>query len=388
MKSLIKCDFMRKKTIIILLILTLAIYALNIKVQSSIEENDYSPTSLELTPHDPILIDSDSDFEDFPGLGTAEDPYLIEDYNITTTNNYGIHISGTTKYFVVRNCYVDAGEYGISISNVADGTAIVLNNTCNKSYFGIWIEDSGNSTVANNTCSNTDDNGIYLSYSDNSTVANNTCSNNRDDGISLYYSGSSTVTNNTCNNNNNWEGISFLYSGSSTVVNNTCYSNNRGITFYFSGSSTVTNNTCNINNIYGIYLWSSDFCVITYNLLQENRGYGVYLDSNSGNNFIHHNTFVDNGLGRTSQAYDDGTDNYWYDTEADEGNYWSDWSGVGSYPIDGEANSVDLYPLGEPLIVEYPQILLLTLIVSIVALFLTRTISKKTKKDKAENRRT
>ena len=29
-----------------------------------------------------------------------------------------------------------------------------------------------------------------------------------------------------------------------------------------------------------------------------------------------------------------------------EGNYWSDWSGYGSYQIDGEANAADLYPEG------------------------------------------
>ncbi len=106
---------MRKKTIIILLILTLTIYALNINVQSVVEENDYRPNSLELIPHDPIEITSDSDFEVFPGTGTEIDPYVIEGYNITTTSTRGISIRGTTKYFTIRNCYVDAEENGIHI---------------------------------------------------------------------------------------------------------------------------------------------------------------------------------------------------------------------------------------------------------------------------------
>ncbi len=254
----------------------------------------YDPLSYSsLTPHDPISITSDSDFEVFPGSGTVEDPYVIEGYNITTISDEGIYISGTTKYFIVRNCYVDAESIGIYIYDVADGTATVINNTCSN-------------------------------YSDN------------DYGILLSYSGSSTIANNTCN-----------------------------------------------RNYRGIYFEDSDFCVVTYNLLRENEGYGVYFWYGSDSNLIHHNTFVDNNLGGTSQAFDDGTNNTWYDTEKLEGNYWSDWSGIGSYYIggDGEADSVDLYPLGEPVVVEYPQIVLLTLILSIVTLFLTRTISKKVKKE-------
>ena len=92
----------------------------------------YNPPSYSsLTPHAPISITSDSNFEVFPGSGTEVDPYIIEGYNITTTSDEGIYISGTTKYFIVRNSYIDAEWYGIYISNVADGTATVINNMCN-----------------------------------------------------------------------------------------------------------------------------------------------------------------------------------------------------------------------------------------------------------------
>ncbi|GAG81070.1 unnamed protein product, partial [marine sediment metagenome] len=124
---------------------------MNINVQITAEENNYRPTSLELTPHDPIEITSDSDFEVFPGTGTEIDPYLIEGYYITTTSESGISISSTTKYFTVRNCYVDADLYGIYVDDVAYGTATVINNTSNSNVYGIrfWFSDS--STVANNT---------------------------------------------------------------------------------------------------------------------------------------------------------------------------------------------------------------------------------------------
>ncbi len=538
---------MKKRSILILLTLTLSIYASNINVQITAEENDYTPTLLELTPHDPIEITSDSDFEVFPGSGTAEDPYVIEGYNITTTEYNGIYITDTTKYFTVRNCYVDAEDYGIYIDDVADGTVTVINNTCNNNYRcginlwssgsstvinntcndnleGIYLSNSGISTVVNNTCNN-NDKGIWLNFSGISTVENNTCNNNwrgillqdsvsstvvnntftncgldilegtidahlsytvrnnwvngkilgfytnldstiiaesvygqlilvncnnvtvRDQilnnatiGLSLRYCTYSTIINNTCNNNiigiylhysdsltvinntcsNTWHGIYLSYSVSSTVVNNTCNNNNWcGIMLWDSGSSTVANNACSNNNMvgiyldssgsstvinntcsknyYGIYLYSSSSCVITYNLLQENEKYGIYL-YNSVNRLIHHNNFVDNNLGGTSQAFDDGANNYWYDTATKEGNYWSDWSGAGSYSIDGSASSEDLYPLDEPTehtttehtttehttiestTDENPLNFTFALLMLVVPLILTRTISKKAKK--------
>ncbi len=399
-----------------------------------VEKNERNLSLSSLIPHDPISIISDSGFAVFPGSGTEEDPYVIEGYNITTTDDNGIFILGTTKYFTVRNCYVDAEKYGIYIYDIADGTATVINNTCNNndydgislSYsdsstvannecinntYGIWLSYSNSSTVTNNTCINNND-GIYLWFSDNSTVANNTCSSNNSRGIYLRYSGSSTVANNTCSNNdigillsdsgsstvanntcsyNNWA-ISFSGSGSSTVVNNTCSSNNTyGIHLYSSGNSTVANNTCNnntygiwlsysnsstvtnnecsnntygiwlsysnsstvanntcsSNNIRGIYLSSSD-CVVTYNLLQENEDYGIYLHRSkyyvSSDNIIYHNIFVDNNLGGSSQAYDDGKSNTWYDPETKEGNYWSDLETRCTHKIDGKAHSKDIYP--------------------------------------------
>ncbi len=413
---------MKMKTILVLLILTLSIYASNINVQIIAEENNCRPTPLELTPYDPIFITSDSGLEVFPGSGTSEDPYVIEGYNITTTDISGIYITYTTKYFVIRNCYVDAKYSGICIGNVADGTTSVINNTCNNNDWGIRIQSSVSSTVANNTFTNC---GLYISEDTIEayllyTVENNwvngkklgfytnldsmivaepiygqlilvNCTNvtvrdqilnSATNGLFLYSCTYSVIINNTCNNNS-FRGIVLFSSVSSTVSNNICSNNNDlGIFLYFSVSSTVSNNTCSNNN-YGIYLHSSDFCFVTYNLLQGNEGYGIYLFSRS-DNLIHHNTFIENNLGGTSQACDDGANNTWHDSTTHEGNYWSDWSGTGSYSLDGSAGSEDLYPLNEPAEYSTDENQLnftFTLIMLVFPLILTRTISKKAKKE-------
>ncbi len=135
------------------------------KNSASMLEN---PLSFDLTPHAAIDIDSDYDFITlgFPGSGTAEDPYVIEGYNITTTSHTGIYISGPTKYFTVRNCYVEAEGYGIYIGHVADGTATVINNTfSNNGEYGINIHYSDNILIHHNNFVDNNLGGSYRGFS-------------------------------------------------------------------------------------------------------------------------------------------------------------------------------------------------------------------------------
>ncbi len=66
-----------------------------------------------------------------------------------------------------------------------------------------------------------------------------------------------------------------------------------------------------------------------------------------------HNAFINNSwqdldVEYTSQAFDWGQNNNWYNDISLEGNYWSDWSGIGVYELDsysGETSNSDPYPL-------------------------------------------
>ncbi|MHA1401270.1 MAG: right-handed parallel beta-helix repeat-containing protein [Candidatus Heimdallarchaeaceae archaeon] len=222
---------------------------MNIQQKDLNEENIKSRfPSLTLTAHDPIEIASDAEFSIFPGAGTPDDPYIIEGFNIATTSNYGIYIYDTTKYFIVRNCFVDASYIGIYIYNTTDGTATITNNTCSNNNYGIYLWYSNSATLTNNTCSNNNWYGIYLSYSDSATLTNNTCTNNNYGGIYLVHSDSPTLTNNTCSSN--YEGIYLSYSDSATLTNNTCSSNYEGIYLSYSDSATLTNNIFLNNGLY------------------------------------------------------------------------------------------------------------------------------------------
>ncbi len=613
---------MNKKIPIGMVIIGIIILSLSFKTNAvtsfNTEKQVINSISLALAPHEPIEIFNDGNFSDygFSGSGISGDPFIIDSYEIITTSNYGIFINGTTKHFVISNCYVAASGTGIRISFASEGTASVVNNTCvNHQSNGIIMIESSVAEIANNTCIN-NGYGIYLSSSDkinvtdnkcnynhhyglrtsysaeliisnnsfsyndigmylyhsnttsilNSTLDNNfdsgiiishtyhatlknnyfyntglhitkysaprfltytlennwvndkklgffinqnevtlidpiygqliiincievvvrnqeifntntalfiadcedciitdnICNNNKMDGIYICDSSIITLTDNVCNNNyaagielsysttaivsnnncssnaeygmllrtvdsltltenyasdnneigfsitgcheatvtnnivtknangqgleiyycqdaivtdnnvtNNGIGISVGISPGTIIENNTCDDNAIGI-FLISYNNTITKNTCKKNTDKGIFLYFSDYCLITYNLIQENYGYGLYLSDKSKENKIHHNSFIANNPGGTSQAYDIGVNNTWYDEETKEGNYWSEWRSKNPYPIDGNANSTDPYPLNEEMkrinyeFMYLPSIILMALLFSVL----------------------
>ncbi|MHA1225076.1 MAG: NosD domain-containing protein [Candidatus Heimdallarchaeaceae archaeon] len=171
-------------------------------------------------------------------------------------------------------------------------------------------------------------------------IENNTCSDNADNGISVFESSNNSINNNTCIDNRN-RGIAINYVEDTTIENNNC-SNNGQNSIYSDGSInlTITRNEC-IESYYGMRITATSNSSITYNRIELNTGYGVVLGVSAGehcvNVSIHHNSFVNNPV----QAVDSAS-NTWYDTSLLEGNFWSDWSGVGSYVFNGNS---DPYPL-------------------------------------------
>ena len=113
------------------------------------------PVDNNLIQHDSFIIWDDDDFitYELPGDGTTNDPYRIENYNITTSGLYAIYIFSTTKFFVIENCYLESSNdegYGILISNIAGGTAKINNNTINLCSSGISLYESDQNLITNN----------------------------------------------------------------------------------------------------------------------------------------------------------------------------------------------------------------------------------------------
>ncbi|MBY9000691.1 MAG: right-handed parallel beta-helix repeat-containing protein, partial [Candidatus Heimdallarchaeota archaeon] len=152
-----------------------------------------------LIAHSPIEILSDQDFIDygFPGSGTEEEPYRIENYNITTLAFNGIRIENTTKYFIIQNCFIDAYYTGISVDGVAPFTVKVINNICaNHNLYGIFLQRTDFMTVSGNECYNNKI-GLAFQFADKIEISDNYCHNNSQSGIYIIFSNFITISNNT-----------------------------------------------------------------------------------------------------------------------------------------------------------------------------------------------
>jgi len=173
-------------TVIVLVNTVIPLIAVGTRTGQATSTNTYPVTAQlagtdGLTPRGPIVIYGDEGFTRDNGVvagsGTADDPYIIEGWEIDATGHfYGVYISNTRAYFIIRNCKIyGAVKYGVHLVNVANGK-IIGNNIASNSY-GIYLEYSSNNIIEyNNIADNFE--GIHLLDSSNNVIAGNNFINN------------------------------------------------------------------------------------------------------------------------------------------------------------------------------------------------------------------
>ena len=109
--------------------------------------------------HATININGNDDFinqanaEDWPGEGTALNPYVISGYEIVGSGSeYLIYIWQTDIYFQIKDCELDNGYFGIYLGYVTNGE--VSSNVITNNDEGIRLRNSDNSAISNNVISN------------------------------------------------------------------------------------------------------------------------------------------------------------------------------------------------------------------------------------------
>jgi len=219
-------------------------------------------------PTEPILITSDDDFvtQGYPGFGTVEEPYVIEDKIITRQGfpGYCIEIYNTTAHFVIQNCTLSGASAddpaAIYLSNVTN--ARINDNICSSSYSGISLVQSNGNVIANNTCEfNT--HGVTLFKSNSTMMNNNTCMFNDEFGISLENTEHNILTFNNCT-----------------------FNDDSGISIENSQNNAVENNELNHNTVFGVYIVASSFNNLTSNFCNDNSGSGIHFVTSTNNNII------------------------------------------------------------------------------------------------------
>jgi len=250
------------------------------------------PARITYTVRSPILINGNGDFTAANGIvsgsGTASDPFIIADWDITASSDHGIWIQGTDAHFILRNCQVhdSSGMYdGLMLYNCVNGT--VENNDFWNDGGGIVLSSSSGNTLINNTCiSNPDSDGINLASSSNNTLINNTCNSNGAAGIGLFDSDNNTLVNNSCSSNN-YGMYLYVSSNNNTICNNSC-SNSLvdGIHLISSSGNALSNNNCSSNHAWGIFLDYSNNNTLNNNNCSSNSNDGMMLESSSNNNTL------------------------------------------------------------------------------------------------------
>jgi parallel beta-helix repeat protein len=201
------------------------------------------------TPHDPIWIDGDDAFTAENGVvggdGTADDPYIIEGWEITTSYDAGIVVINTRSYFLVRQCSLES-YFGVGTDNVTNG---IFDNILFYCWggVGLQLESSSNITLSNltiNAWTGFQAQGLnYLTMTNCSFI----CSDPGGYGV----------------------GISQLYASFTHLSHVTIHDFDIGLLLYSAAYSTITDCDVYANNL-GMVLLASPHQTLRGNRLYDN----------------------------------------------------------------------------------------------------------------------
>ncbi len=254
--------------------------------------------------HGPIRINNDTDLANIAvsGDGSAENPYVIENYEIDANGSGpAIYIGNTTAHFTVRNCtlYNTSGQTSLSYNLYLINAGLAIYNSTNvsvenvsvrDSYYGILMKFAGkdNLTVANSTISGCTY-GIYNSYypAKGAKVYGNSISGSIQ--AAIYSSGNMVLENNDVSSCS----VGIDASSGDIVRNNTVHdSSTDGILCQYADSIRISGNHVFDNREYGIHLYMSRNCRIDNNSLSNDS---IFFDTNGNTiDYLLSNSISDN----------------------------------------------------------------------------------------------
>jgi nitrous oxidase accessory protein NosD len=210
------------------------------------------------TPHAPIYIDNNSDFEtqNWPGEGSLETPYIIAGLEINATTGVpAINITGTNVHFIIQDCWLTSNESSV-IMLISVSHAQIKNNTIINSNQGVVVLHSTDLALYENYFYSFSVAGVALHNSSSSVISNNHVENSY---ICIEIEGESSfneITDNNCT----------LFIGGVVVWND-------------ADSNVVSSNNCSgmYSGEVGIYIDASDYCEVSLNRCNRSQ-YNIVLE--------------------------------------------------------------------------------------------------------------
>jgi parallel beta-helix repeat protein len=236
--------------------------------------------------HPFIHIYNDSQFaaqasaESWPGAGTEEEPYLIQGYNISETEEL-IRIENTTVYFEITDCWFNFSLFSIYLLDVSN--AVIQNCIMKETWEGVHIENCTDVIVSG--CDIEPDLfGVYMDETIDCRVENTIIrgSINSESGIFSIFSEGLVLFNNTIFEFDQ-HGILLAFGGFAEILNNTLYDNegtaipNCGIYLAECFMIEVSGNNLTQNADSGISVSHSPNVTIIENLIIDSWYHGVYV---------------------------------------------------------------------------------------------------------------
>jgi parallel beta-helix repeat protein len=268
----------------------------------------------------------------------------IQMSNITTSSNeYGVWLH-QTNYSNLTGNIISNNYYDMYIEH---SNHIIIENNSGLNDRGIRFYDSHNGTISNNT------KAVQLVSSNDNLVFGNNVSNGR--GFEILGSNDNAISFNTISADWPWNRVYLQGSNGNVVANNTFYTsggigldqssgnniygnNLQSMDLFKSTKNLIENNTISLSNATGINLHLlSDDNTIANNTIANHSAYGIRI-SDSINNTVHHNLFLNNLV----QAHNNiGYPNSWDNGYPAGGNYWNDYNGTDGFsgPLQNESGS-------------------------------------------------
>jgi parallel beta-helix repeat protein len=229
--------------------------------------------TLSYTPHAPIYIYDDNDFESqgWPGAGNPGNPYRISGFNFTYDLDC-IVIEDTTAHFVIEDCYIGGGiNDGITLDNVTNG--VIRDTVFGQKTYAVYIDDSRDCQVTNVTFINCGYK-VYLRYCENIHVYHCTFEGVSGQGIYMDQDTGSVIE----HNNMSYQDILIWDSADTNISHNVLYHDK--IQIQNCNGLTLLNNS--IDDVYtpGFDVTSSSQnCVLENNRVHNPYDYAFYLDT-------------------------------------------------------------------------------------------------------------
>nr|QNO55949.1 hypothetical protein AGOHDPGA_00006 [Methanosarcinales archaeon ANME-1 ERB7] len=201
----------------------------------------------------------------------------------------GIYFSNVRDSTVKNTEIYNNGWGGCSGIYLMNSSNIMLsNNTVHfNCWYGIELHDSWYNTIVNNTVYKNDGDGIYLENSDNNSIRGNTIYDNAHRGIDL----TTGSDNNTISNNliyatrpRQLYGLELSASTNNSIIYNTVYDHEYyGIALQLAHNNSVAHNKVYNNNDYGICLRYSNNTLIYNNLFSNTDNIYIKGSTNTWN---------------------------------------------------------------------------------------------------------